>query len=238
MPATVEIVVPCHNPPVGWAVEFIDKFLEIKELCSVLKPDDLRLTVVFDGPAVSFGEVERAMFSEYLPEARLIFHEKNRGKGHALRTGVAASAADILLLTDADFPYRPASMLAVLKKAVEVGGIVAGFREADYYDEVPLFRKILSKALRFLLENALRLPVADSQCGLKAFDRAGRELFLKTTIDRFLFDLEFLVIASKNPQVVLTPVPVVLRDGVVFGRVGLRVLATELVNFCRILARP
>ena len=233
----VEIIVPCFNPPTDWAADLIDKFLIFKDLCHVLKADSLALTIVLDGPVGGFSATDQRFFAENLPEANLVFYEKNRGKGHALRTGVGRSNADFIVLTDADFPYKMASMFAVLKKTMENGGITAGFREADYYEKVPFFRRLLSQSLRFLLKNWLKLPVTDSQCGLKAFDRSGREIFLKTTIDRFLFDLEFLRLASKTPSVKVTPVPVELREGVVFGKVGWRILVVETFNFCRILAR-
>ena len=70
----------------------------------------------------------------------------------------------------------------------------------------------------------------------RGFLLSGRDVFLKTTIDRFLFDLEFLVLATKSPAVKITPVPVMLREGVVFGKVGWRVLTTESINFIKILA--
>jgi hypothetical protein len=110
---------------------------------------------------------------------------------------------------------------------------VAGNRDTAYYDRVPMFRRWLSKALRWVLRNLLRQPVDDSQCGLKGFDRAGKTVFLQTTIDRFLFDLEFLMLA--NGKVKVTPVPVQLRDGVVFSQVGLKILATEGGNFLKLL---
>ena len=83
-----------------------------------------------------------------------------------------------------------------------------------------------------MLLNLLRLQVTDSQCGLKGFDNAGKSIFLETKIERFLFDLEFLLLA-KN-RVTVTPVPVVLREGVVFSKVGWKILATEGRNFIRL----
>jgi hypothetical protein len=58
---------------------------------------------------------------------------------------------------------------------------------------------------------------------------------LETTIERFLFDLEFLMLA--NGRVAITPVPVELREGVVFSKVGWKILATEGKNFLWLLLR-
>jgi hypothetical protein len=58
---------------------------------------------------------------------------------------------------------------------------------------------------------------------------------LSTTIDRFLFDLEFLMLAKNKVKV--TPVKVTLRDGVVFSKVGLKTLWVEGLNFLQILMK-
>lgn len=124
-------------------------------------------------------------------------------------------------------------MARVAETLLHKGGVAAGNRDTTYYAHVPLFRRLLSKFLRWMLRNLLRQPISDSQCGLKGFDAAGKAIFLQTTIDRFLFDLEFLMLA--NGKVPVTPVPVELRPGVVFSKVGWKILTTELRNFLRLL---
>ncbi|HND88230.1 MAG TPA: glycosyltransferase family 2 protein, partial [Saprospiraceae bacterium] len=170
-----------------------------------------------------------------LPDVQVVSYAQNRGKGYALRQGVETSTAACQVVTDADFPYTLDSMVRLAGVLRERGGIAAGHRDTAYYEHVPMFRRWLSKMLRWMLRRVLRQPVDDSQCGLKGFDAAGRAVFLETTIDRFLFDLEFLMLA--NGRVGVTPVPVHLRDGVVFSKVGWRVLATEGRNFLKLLLR-
>ncbi len=194
-----------------------------------------RLVVVNDGSARNATELNFNNLRAILPDVEIVSYNENRGKGYALRQGVAAGEADHYLVTDTDFPYTIDSMCRVIEVLRVQGGIAAGNRDTAYYDQVPPFRRWLSQALRWLLRNVLRQPIGDSQCGLKAFDQAGRRVFLETTIDRFLFDLEFLMLA--NGRVPVTPVPVQLRDGVVFSKVGWRVLATEGRNFLWLLWR-
>jgi hypothetical protein len=138
-------------------------------------------------------------------------------------------------VTDADFPYKISSMKSLVETLLEKGGIAAGNRDTGYSAHVPWFRRVISKVLRWTLRNVLRQPISDSQCGLKGFDNEGKKLFLTTTIDRFLFDLEFLMLAKG--KVLVSPVPVELRDGVVFSKVGLRILATEGRNFITLLLK-
>ncbi len=194
------------------------------------------LIVVNDGSSGESAARNFQRLTDLLPGVKVVTYAINRGKGYALRQGVAASDADFHLVTDADFPYTIESMRRVALALSECGGIAAGNRDTAYYDRVPVFRRWLSKGLRWLLRNVLRQPVGDSQCGLKAFDKDGKAVFLETTIDRFLFDLEFLMLA--NGRVRVTPVPVELRDGVTFSKVGWKILATEGRNFLWLLLRP
>jgi len=215
-----------------WESALAARFVAFREAAADVA-DDIRLIVVNDGSPNNATALNFNRLKKNLPEVSVVSYEVNRGKGHALRQGVATSEADYQLVTDADFPYTVESMRQVAIVLRDRGGIVAGNRDTAYYDRVPMFRRWLSKTLRWVLRNLLRQPVDDSQCGLKGFDRAGKAVFLQTTIDRFLFDLEFLMLA--NGKVPVTPVPVQLRDGVVFSQVGLKILATEGLNFLKLL---
>ncbi len=232
-PVRLNVIVPCYNPPEGWAEALADRFAGFKKALAGLA-DETGLIVVNDGSSPAAGGVFRRL-ATVMPEARVVHYAVNRGKGHALRQGVKVSDADFHLVTDADFPYTLDSMRRVVAVLREQGGIAAGNRDTAYYDRVPLFRRWLSKGLRWLLRNVLRQPIGDSQCGLKAFDNQGKKVFLETTIDRFLFDLEFLMLA--NGRVRVTPVPVELREGVVFSKVGWKILATEGRNFLQLLIK-
>lgn len=233
-PVRLNVIVPCYNPPPGWAEALAERFVIFQKTVAGLA-DDTRLIVVNDGSSSEHFQLIFNRLSEILPSVKIVSYPENHGKGYALRQGVAASDADFHLVTDADFPYTMDSMQRVVTTLREHGGIAAGNRDTAYYDRVPTFRRWLSKGLRWLLRNVLRQPIGDSQCGLKGFDNQGKKVFLETTIERFLFDLEFLMLANGRVQV--TPVPVELRDGVTFSKVGWRILATEGRNFLWLLLK-
>lgn len=191
------------------------------------------LIVVNDGSSAASATLIFKRLSDIVPDVKIVSYPVNRGKGYALRQGVTASDSDFHIVTDADFPYTIGSMERIVAALREHGGIAAGNRDTAYYDQVPVFRRRLSQGLRWLLRNVLRQPIGDSQCGLKGFDNEGKKIFLKTTIDRFLFDLEFLMLAGG--RVPVTPVPVELREGVTFSKVGWKILATEGRNFLWLL---
>ncbi len=197
--------------------------------------DEVGLIVVNDGSSRNLSERNIHCLETLSPGARVVSYAENRGKGYALRQGVRAADAGLILVTDADFPYTIESMRRVVEALHIHGGIAAGNRDTAYYANVPAFRRRLSQTLRWFLRNVLRQPIDDSQCGLKAFDEAGKAVFLETSIDRFLFDLEFLMLAHDRVRV--TPVPVELRPGVVFSSVGGKILATEGINFLKLFFR-
>lgn len=233
-PVHLQVVVPCYNPQPGWEEVLAAKFTALqKELAGLI--DETGLIVVNDGSVRQATEENFGLLKSLVPGARVVSYAENRGKGYALRQGVLAADAGLILVTDIDFPYTTDSMRRVVEALHVHGGIAAGNRDTAYYAHVPAFRRRLSQMLRWLLRNVLRQPIDDSQCGLKAFDHAGKAVFLETTIDRFLFDLEFLMLAAG--RVPVHPVPVELRPGVVFSSVSWKVLATEGWNFLRLFIR-
>lgn len=234
VPIRLNVIVPCYNPPEGWEYALAGRFMEFKKTVTDLA-DSVGLIVVNDGSSCNTDVENFRCLEMALPGVQIVSYPENKGKGYALRQGVARSEADFHLVTDFDFPYTHESMRRVLIFLIERGGIAAGNRDTAYYDKVPFFRRVLSKALRWVLRNILRQPVDDSQCGLKGFDNRGKTVFLRTTIDRFLFDLEFLMLSEGIVSVI--PVPVELRQGVVFSKVGRKILIAEGRNFLRLALR-
>ncbi len=231
---TLHVIIPCYNPPTGWESALAERFDQFRTL---LVSDSVKvgLIVVNDGSSVNTESSNFQKLEALIPGVQVISYPTNMGKGYALRQGVAQSDADFWIVTDMDFPYTKSSMLRIWETLKAKGGIAAGNRDTTYYEQVPLTRRLLSKALRWLLRNLLRQPIDDSQCGLKGFDEKGKAIFLKTGINRFLFDLEFLMMA--HSKVIITPVPVELREGIIFSKVGWKILATEMRNFIGLLIK-
>lgn len=82
-----------------------------------------------------------------------------------------------------------------------------------------------------------RLKVKDTQSGLKGFNQRGKQIFLKTQIAAFLFDMEFLVLASNDVTIKVDWIYLQVRDGVHFSGMKLKTIITELINFIRIWVR-
>ncbi len=230
----IDIVLPCYNPQKGWA----DRVVRTYDLLSQHDPSwDFRLIIVNDGSSKGVEQRDITYITERVSAFKWISYETNRGKGYALRQGVEECTGDIILLTDIDFPYTLESMAGLMEAlltedAVEV---LAGERDVQYYKHTPKVRKWISKLLKGVVKTLLRLPVTDTQCGLKGMKSVARPVFLQTTIDRYLFDVEFLWMAAKRYSV--RPYPVTLREGIVFSKMNARILLTEGWNFVELFAR-
>jgi glycosyltransferase involved in cell wall biosynthesis len=227
----VDIVLPCYNPGRNWEAGLVSFHNASKDRY------DLHFIIVNDGSKTGNVREVAEELRRRLP-VRLIDSPDNHGKGYALRRGVADAQAGYILYTDIDFPFTEQSMADVLS-ALMTGkyDIVAGHRSDAYYrNKMSGFRRSLSKSFRFFLRRILRLPFADTQCGLKAFNSKGRELFLQTRTDRYLFDFEFIYRAVHSRDYRITGIEVQLKENVTFSRIRLKILGQETLNLLRILA--
>lgn len=232
----LSIVLPCYNPPPGWEQSVCSAW---RGFCSSAG-SSAELVIVMDGNGAHINPESLVFLQQNVPGLKLIQYEQNRGKGYAIRQGVAVAAGDIIIYTDIDFPYTADSMLAIYRHLQQDKCDVAiGVKDADYYGHVPFLRRIISRFLRFFIRLFLSMPITDTQCGLKGFKKAVAPLFLKTTIDRYLFDLEFVRNCFRSKKFRVKPIPVTLNENVQFRSMNYRILLSESVNFIRLLfTRP
>ncbi len=228
----LSIVLPCYNPSEKWDEILIQNIQSIQARFETLA---LEVILVNDGSDknMHISKIER--IKNEINHFKYLSTDINEGKGNAIRKGVEASQASIIIFTDVDFPYTTDSF-SELYKLLDEGqyNIVAGIKSQHYYEQVPFFRRMISKLLQRMIKFFLRLPVADTQCGLKGFDLIGKEVFLETTVKRYLFDLEFLLLASRKKNIKIRFLPVELRPDVTFSSLRVKHLYQEGLNFLKL----
>ena len=225
----LDIILPCYNPIEGWAGTIIQNIQILQEH---LPDTELFVILVNDGSTSGISPKDIYLLQRQLPHFTYIAYEPNQGKGFALRTGVQKAMHAYCIYTDVDFPYYQDSFLQVYHTLKQgKADIAAGIRNKHYYAAVPGIRTRVSKALRFFTRKLLHLPINDTQCGIKGFNRRGREVFLQTKINRYLFDLEFIFLAAKNREVNLQAVPVIIKPDVIFRKLNPKILFTEGRSF-------
>ena len=153
-----------------------------------------------DGSVDGCDEIARSMIPSY-GALRVIGDKTNHGKGYAVRQGMLYANGDFVLFTDCDLAYGTDVIKKFYDKFQKSGSdIVVGSRRIDKsgYEGYTLKRKLMSEAYIRVINIASGYKGTDSQCGIKGFSgNCAKRIFSKTTVDRFAFDLETLLLAKK-----------------------------------------
>jgi glycosyltransferase involved in cell wall biosynthesis len=96
----------------------------VKEVLNVTFPCDVELVVVDDGSTDGTRELYRSLGDD--PRISVHLHERNRGKGAAIRTAAAAASGEYVIMCDADLEYSPAEIPSLLAP------VIAGDAEVVY----------------------------------------------------------------------------------------------------------
>jgi glycosyltransferase involved in cell wall biosynthesis len=96
----------------------------IKEVLNVDFPCELELIVVDDGSTDGSRDLYSAF--DHDPYVQVHMHQRNRGKGAAIRTAASAATGDYVIICDADLEYSPAEIPSLLAP------VIAGEAEVVY----------------------------------------------------------------------------------------------------------
>jgi glycosyltransferase involved in cell wall biosynthesis len=104
---------------------------------------------------------------------RVILHEHNKGKGAAVRTGMAAALGDIFLIQDADLEYDPRDYPLLLQPIEEgLADVVYGSRFLGRAHRVTMFwHLVANKMLTFMTNILYNTILTDMETGYKVFRR-------------------------------------------------------------------
>lgn len=156
---------------------------------------------------VSDGSKDRTVevVSEFIsnkPEISLIANTKNHGKGYVVRQGMLQAGGQYRLFTDADnsttveqiekfWPYLEENYDIIIG-SIEISG-------AQINEQAQWYRRILGKYSKYIIRIVAGLwDIRDTQRGFKLFTaKAATNIFSRTKIDRFGFDIEVLALAKK-----------------------------------------
>lgn len=152
---------------------------------------DAEILVVDDGSGDDTAEIVGALESQ-IAGLRLIIHERNQGKGAAVRTGINASRGEIVMIQDADLEYDPADIPKLLEPLNNgVADVVYGTRfRGGQTQRAHLFWHYAGNKFLSLLTNILfNTTISDMEVGYKAFNG---ELIrsIKLVSDDFAFEPE------------------------------------------------
>ncbi len=132
--------------------------------------------------------------------ADVIRHEKNKGKGAAIKTGLKAALDryDILILLDGDGQHNPAHIPQLVSHINDAGLVIASrFREGTP-SNMPIQRRLSNVLTTRILRFITGYKITDSQSGFRAISSDVARLFLDIEHDDYIYESEMLYRASKN----------------------------------------
>lgn len=144
----------------------------------------------------------------------VILHEKNQGKGAAVRTGISSATGDVLIIQDADLEYDPREYPNLLKPILEgVADVVYGSRFLGAPHRAILFWNMVANHILTFMTNILYNTIlTDMETGYKVFKREV-VAEIKIHAKRFDFEPEFTAkILKKKVRIYEVPITFNPRD--------------------------
>ena len=208
------LVFPAYNPGAGinraWhhARDFIRR-----------RPERWEILFVLDG-CTDDTEDRLESMRRTAPDSRIriVSYPHNRGKGHAVRTGMLAANGDYRIFTDVDLQFWDGVERTAAALYAGADLVVAARTHAESRINIPasclsytVRRRIQSAVFNTVTRLLLPIQIGDTQAGLKGMSaRMAQTILPRTIINGFGFDCEWLTIAARLG---ITPhqIPLTLR---------------------------
>lgn len=145
------------------------------------------IIVVDDGSIDGTREILQEMDGD--GPIKVVYHEKNQGKGAAVVTGIKNSEGDVILIQDADLEYDPRDYPELLKPIEEeIADVVYGSRFLGGPRRPTMFWHMVANKMLTLMTNILYDNIlTDMETGYKVF---RRDVVSDMTIHARRFDFE------------------------------------------------
>jgi glycosyltransferase involved in cell wall biosynthesis len=128
---------------------------------------DFEVIVVNDGSVDQTAEILDDLAAKY-PEVRVIHHERNRGYGGALRTGISSATRERIFYTDGDAQYDPSEMQLLWERFGDDVDLVNGYKISR---SDPFHRIVIGRIYHHTVRLLFGLKVRDVDCDFRMMRR-------------------------------------------------------------------
>ncbi|OGF51846.1 hypothetical protein A3I27_04290 [Candidatus Giovannonibacteria bacterium RIFCSPLOWO2_02_FULL_43_11b] len=193
----LSVIIPAYNE-----ANRITKTLKRFQEYFAGKPFSYEIIIAADGPRDNTIEVAKKLSSE-IKNIRIIERRKNHGKGWTVREGMLQAKGKIRLFADADNSTDIShfdKMRPLFDKGYDVVICSRDNRDvpgAKQEFPQPFMKRFAGNMGNLFIQLVAVRGIWDTQCGFKAFrDHAAENIFSRTKINHFGFDIEVLAIAK------------------------------------------
>lgn len=167
----------------------------IDRVLAVELPVDRELIIVDDGSSDGTREALKEITDS---RVRVFYHDKNKGKGAALRTGFKELTGDIIIIQDADLEYDPCDYIKLMEPILDRrADVVYGSRFLSGPHRALLFWHFVGNKLITLVADMLyNINLSDIETGYKMF-RSSLLKDIKFSSNSFGFEAEFTAKVAK-----------------------------------------
>jgi glycosyltransferase involved in cell wall biosynthesis len=186
---TLSVVVPCFNE-----VATLERVVDAVRAAPVPRKE---IILVDDGSTDGTRELIREKLADRVD--RVVLHERNQGKGAALRTGFRAATGDVVIVQDADLEYDPSEYAKLLRPFVEKGAdVVFGSRfiGGESHRVLYYWHYVGNRLLTTLSNVFTNLNLTDMEVCYKLFRREVLQR-IELEEDRFGFEPEITAKVAK-----------------------------------------
>ena len=179
MEVDISVIIPVYNER-GTIAEVIRRVQE--------QPFEKEIVVVDD--CSTDGTRDLLQGTQWPDNVQVLYHQKNQGKGAAIRTALNAASKDIIIIQDADLEYNPNDFAIVLKPILDgVADVVYGSRFLGIHRSFMLHHYVGNKLLTLTTNLLYNNMLTDMETGYKAF-RAPVLKGVRIRSNRFDFEPE------------------------------------------------
>ena len=189
----LSVVIPCFNE-----IFTIDQVVKSVK-ASPVKELGVEIEVIIVDDCSTDGTIDLLKQRVELQADRVIYHSRNRGKGAALRTGLAAATGDIVIVQDADLEYDPRDFSVMIQPIVEGrADVVFGsrFMGSHPHRVVYYWHMVGNQFLTTLSNMMTNINLTDMESCYKAFRRDVIQS-IKIEENRFGFEPEITAKVAK-----------------------------------------